>query len=259
MQIKLIYLIYWNNKRSMEKKWIIIIIVLILVFINIFFSLYAEHNSHKSYYFKNHANRYYKKKTNAKIIPSEYKLLKPDLNLFQDYINQNFEEEYEDFENYYFFNLEHPISADNKHCFNLLEKLMYCLSEDNFKNIKRTKCNRLLQKEMKELEKCQIDFNFDFDINDYSKKMEEIENNMFYLNFSSFEKYNKQIEEEESETQEIIIDNKEIETIIKDKKKKIVTKEYSNEDINKNEENLNKDCVEYGLSQDDILICTKYE
>ena len=155
--------------------------------------------------------------------------------------------------------MEHPISADNKHCFNLLEKLMYCLSEENFKNIKRTKCNRLLQKEMKELEKCQIDFNFDFDINDYSKKMEEIENNMFYLNFSSFEKYNKQIEEEESETQEIIIDNKEIETIIKDKKKKIVTKEYSNEDINKNEENLNKDCVEYGLSQDDTLICTKYE
>ena len=228
---------------------------MILILINIFFTLYVEKRNYKKYYLPRQPMQYFQKNKITKILPSEPKMLKNELNIFQDYLNHNIDGEY-DFEKYYFFNLDNPITSNNKYCFNLLEKLVYCLSEENMKNLKNLKCNKLIENEMEELEKCQIDFNFDFDINDYSQKIDNIENDIFYLNFSTFDKYNKEIEEEELETQDIIIDNEEIGAIIKDKKKMI--KADTNENIT-NEENSKKDCVEYGISNDEFLICTKYE
>ena len=230
-------------------------IVMILILINIFFTLYVEKRNYKKYYLPRQPMQYFQKNKITKILPSEPKMLKNELNIFQDYLNHNIDGDY-DFEKYYFFNLDNPITANNKYCFNLLEKLVYCLSEENMKNLKNSKCNKLIENEMEELEKCQIDFNFDFDINDYSQKIDNIENDIFYLNFSTFDKYNKEIEEEELETQDIIIDNEEIGAIIKDKKKMI--KADTKENIT-NEENSKKDCVEYGISNDEFLICTKYE
>lgn len=230
-------------------------IVMILILINIFFTLYVEKRNYKKYYLPRQPMQYFQKNKITKILPSEPKMLKNELNIFQDYLNHNIDGEY-DFEKYYFFNLDNPITSNNKYCFNLLEKLVYCLSEENMKNLKNSKCNKLIENEMEELEKCQIDFNFDFDINDYSQKIDNIENDIFYLNFSTFDKYNKEIEEEELETQDIIIDNEEIGAIIKDKKKMI--KADTKENIT-NEENSKKDCVEYGISNDEFLICTKYE
>ena len=230
-------------------------IVMILILINIFFTLYVEKRNYKKYYLPRQPMQYFQKNKITKILPSEPKMLKNELNIFQDYLNHNIDGEY-DFEKYYFFNLDNPITSNNKYCFNLLEKLVYCLSEENMKNLKNSKCNKLIENEMEELEKCQIDFNFDFDINDYSQKIDNIENDIFYLNFSTFDKYNKEIEEEELETQDIIIDNEEIGAIIKDKKKMI--KADTKENIT-NKENSKKDCVEYGISNDEFLICTKYE
>lgn len=230
-------------------------IVMILILINIFFTLYVEKRNYKKYYLPRQPMQYFQKNKITKTLPSEPKMLKNELNIFQDYLNHNIDGEY-DFEKYYFFNLDNPITSNNKYCFNLLEKLVYCLSEENMKNLKNSKCNKLIENEMEELEKCQIDFNFDFDINDYSQKIDNIENDIFYLNFSTFDKYNKEIEEEELETQDIIIDNEEIGAIIKDKKKMI--KADTKENIT-NEENSKKDCVEYGISNDEFLICTKYE
>ena len=230
-------------------------IVMILILINIFFTLYVEKRNYKKYYLPRQPMQYFQKNKITKILPSEPKMLKNELNIFQDYLNHNIDGEY-DFEKYYFFNLDNPITSNNKYCFNLLEKLVYCLSEENMKNLKNSKCNKLIENEMEELEKCQIDFNFDFDINDYSQKIDNIENDIFYLNFSTFDKYNKEIEEEELETQDIIIDNEEIGAIIKDKKKMI--KADTKENIT-NEENSKKDCIEYGISNDEFLICTKYE
>ena len=44
---------------------------------------------------------------------------------------------------------------------------------------------------------------------------------------------------------------------IREKNKNIIT--YSDNDANKSDENINKDCIEYGLSNEGLLICTKYE
>lgn len=240
----------------MWKKWMIII-VMIFIAINIFFSLYTEKNSYKKFYFQNNDFQYYKKNIMTKIIPSDNKILKSDLNLFQEYLNQNLEEG-EDLEKYFLFNFDESINSNNKHCLKLLEKLVNCLSEENFQSLKSIKCNSIIGEEMEELEKCQIDFNSDFDINDYTKQFEEKNNDIFYLNFSTFDKYNKELKEEEYKTQDIIIENKEIETINYNKKKYIINEDDNNEN-NKNNENLNKDCIEYGLSKDGLLICTKYE
>ena len=107
---------------------------------------------------------------------------------------------------------------------------------------------------MEELEKCTFDFNFDFDITDYSKKLEE---NILYLNFSNYGSDKNDNEgENDFETQEIIFENKEKDITINEKKKYIMNLEDYNI---KDEANQNKDCIEYGLSNDELLICTKFE
>ena len=122
--------------------------------------------------------------------------------------------------------------------------------------MKNSKCNKLFEKEIEELEKCTFDFNFDFDINDYTKRIEE---NIFYLNYSDTEN-NKNVNEEENdfETQEIIFENKEKDITFQEKRVYYMDMEDIEDNI-KSKENQNKDCVEYGLSLDEYLICTKYE
>ena len=239
----------------MVKKLVIIIAIILFVSINIFFSLYVERKNYKKNYKGSHTPQHLKKNTLTTIMPKQHKTLGQDLYLFKDYLMQNFEEEYGQ-ENYYFFDLDNPSlnENDNNYCKKIFEKFVFCLSEENFKNIKNSRCNKLFEKEMEELEKCTFDFNFDFDITDYSKKLEE---NILYLNFSNYGSDKNDNEgENDFETQEIIFENKEKDITINEKKKYIMNLEDYNI---KDETNQNKDCIEYGLSNDELLICTKFE
>ena len=235
----------------MVKKLIIIITIILFISINIFFSLYVERKNYKINYKGSHQ---FKKNSLTTIMPKQDKILGQDLYLFKDYLMQNFEEEY-DQDNYYYFDLDNPSmnNNDNNYCKSIFEKFVFCLSEENFKNLKHSKCNKLFEKEMEELEKCTFDFNFDFDINDYTKKIED----NIYLNFSNYDNdKNYNDEENDFETQDIIFENKEKDITFHEKKKYIMNLE---DNRNKDEANQNKDCIEYGLSNDELLICTKYE
>ena len=54
-----------------------------------------------------------------------------------------------------------------------------------------------------------------------------------------------------------IFELRESDSIIKNKNKN--EKMLALDDNETKNENMNKDCIEYGLSNDEILICTKYE
>jgi hypothetical protein len=241
----------------MVKKWTIIITIILFISINIFFSLYVERKNYKINYKGRRSHHHFKQNTLTTTLPKQYKKISgQELYLFKDYLLQNFEEEYGQ-EDFYLFDLDNPSNIDdNNYCKNIFEKFVYCLSEENFKNLKNSKCNKLFEKEIEELEKCTFDFNFDFDINDYTKRIEE---NIFYLNYSDTEN-NKNFNEEENdfETQEIIFENKEKDITFQEKRVYYMDMEDIEENI-KSKENQNKDCVEYGLSLDEYLICTKYE
>ena len=136
------------------------------------------------------------------------------------------------------------------------------MTEENFKNIKETKCNKLVDKEIEELEKCQIEFNSDFDSYDYSQNFD---NNIVYFNFSDHDNENGNdnynAEDDEELDKEKFLKLLEEDSYIKDKNINIISSENSNiinNNIN-NDDYLNKDCIEYGLSKDGFIICTKYE
>ena len=239
----------------MKKRWIIIIMIILFIAINIFFSLYKDQINYKSNYKGKFFPKYYKKNRKNKFIKSQNKMMSQNLHLFKDYLIQNFDVNYEN-DKFYFFDLNNQENDfDNDYCKKIFEKFIFCLNEENFKYSNNAKCNKILDNEIEELEKCTFDFNLDFDINDYYKKFEE---NILYLNFSYNNDFiNVDKEENKLENRELFLENKENDMDIQKKNKKIIT--YSDNDANKSDENINKDCIEYGLSNEGLLICTKYE
>ena len=235
----------------MVKKTTIISIIAILVLVNIFLSFYKSRRNYHRYY-ENKLPSKYKKHTLTSLGSSEQKEIGY---LFQEHLRQAFKEEYKyDFDRIYYLNPDNPFYNTDNYCMNLLQKFVFCLAKENLKNLKNSKCNQLLEKEFEQLEKCQIDFNFDFDITDYTQNFDD---NIIYFNLTNFDNVNVKFEEEEEfEKLEKIFELKEGDLIIKKKNEKVIGLD---DNKTNNDEHLNKDCIEYGLSNDEILICTKYE
>ena len=237
----------------MVKKTAIISVIAILVLVNIFLSFYKSRKNYHRYYDNKKPSKY-KKHTLTSLVSPEQKEIGY---FFQEHIRKALKEQYKyDFDHIYYLNQDNPFYGTDNYCMNLLHKFVYCLAKENLKNIQTSKCNQLLEKEIEQLEKCQIDFNFDFDINDYSQNFDD---NIIYFNLTNFDNINDKFEEEEEfEKLDKIFELKESDLIInkKNKKEKMLALD---DNETKNNENLNKDCIEYGLSNDEILICTKYE
>ena len=85
-----------------------------------------------------------------------------------------------------------------------------------------------------------------------------MEENILYLNFSYYNDFiNDDKEDDEMENRELLFENNENDMNFHEKSKYIMA--YDDNYNNKNDENMNKDCIEYGLSKEEYLICTKYE
>ena len=237
----------------MMKKTAIILIIVILAFVNVFLSFYKGIRNTNGYYDKQLPNNY-QKHSIATMVPHKQKELGY---FFKEKIRQALKEEYKyDFDHIYYINPDSPFYNENNYCMNLLQKFVYCLAKENIKNFKNSKCNHLLEKEIEQLEKCQIDFNFDFDTTDYTQNFND---NIIYFNLTSYDNINdndKFEEEEDFEKLEKIFELKENDYIIKKKNEKLIGLE---EKKTSDDEHLNKDCIEYGLSNDEFIICTKYE
>lgn len=230
----------------MVKKLATIITVVLLILVNIFLSFYIERSNYSGYYEEDNMPQNIKKNTITTIIPGKNLELG---NFYQDFLRHNLKEEI-DFDNFFYYDIDNHFHIKNNYCLSLFQKFVFCLAEENLKNLKNSKCNKLIEKEIEQLEKCQIDFNFDFDTVDYTKNPDK---NIVYFNLSNYDNnYDNDNIDDELEFDEL----KEKEYIInKNKNENIISFE---EKYVKND-NLNKDCIEYGLSKDDVLICTKYE
>ncbi len=232
----------------MKKIYAIIAITLILLIINICLTLYINTDD---YYEENYLSHYYKLKNMPTIIPFEYEEPDYDYNYSDD--------------DYYYPNMDEtsntPLFNNNKYntsykalnyCYSLLNELVNCLSAENERNYK---CQRLIDKKMKELEKCEM-------INS-NNSIQNMKNNIIHFNIP-FEEMNTNIEEE-FEDEKIFNTLNEFsnndETKEKEEDEKTENNALSlideNKDDNVNYTNL--DCVEYGLSNDEHIICTKYE
>ena len=238
----------------MVKKTAIISIISILVLVNIFLSFYKSRKNYHRYY-NNKLPSKYKKNSLTSLVSPEQKEIGY---FFQEQIKKALKEEYKyDFDHIYYLNQDNPFYGTDSYCMNLLQQFVYCLAKENLKNLQKSKCNELLEKEIEQLEKCQIDFNFDFDITDYTQNFD---NNIIYFNLTNFDNINdndKFEEEEDFEKLDKIFELRESDSIIKNKNKN--EKMLALDDNETKNENMNKDCIEYGLSNDEILICTKYE
>ena len=235
----------------MVKKTAIISVIAILVLVNIFLSFYKSRKSYHRYYDNKLPSKFKKHSLTSLVSPDQKEIGY----FFQEYIRKTLKEEYKyDVDHIYYLNQDNPFYGTDNYCMNLLQKFVYCLAKENMKNVQTSKCNQLLEKEIEQLEKCQIDFNFDFDITDYTQNFD---NNIIYFNLTNFGNINDKFEEEEEfEKLDKIFELKESDLIIKNKNEKMLGFE---DNKTKNDENMNKDCVEYGLSNDEFLICTKYE
>ena len=235
----------------MVKKTAIISVIAVLVLVNIFLSFYKNRKSYHRYYDTKLPSKF-KKHTLTSLVSPDQKEIGY---FFQEQIRKVLKEQYKyDFEHIYYLNQDNPFFRTNNYCMNLLQKFVYCLAKENLKNVQISKCNQLLEKEIEQLEKCQIDFNFDFDITDYTQNYDD---NIIYFNLTNFDNVNGKFEEEEEfEKLEKIFELKEGDFIIKKKNENVIGLD---DNKTNNDEHLNKDCIEYGLSNDEILICTKYE
>ena len=237
----------------MVKKTAIISVIAILVLVNIFLSFYKSRKNYHSDY-DNKLPSKFKKHTLTSLVSPDQKEIGY---FFQEHLRKALKEEYKyDIDHIYYLNQDNPFYGTDNYCINLLQKFVYCLAKENLKTVQASKCNQLLEKEIEQLEKCQIDFNFDFDITDYTQNFD---NNIIYFNLTNFDNINDKFEEEEEfEKLDKIFEFKENDLIIKNKNKNEKMLGFE-DNKTKNDENMNKDCIEYGLSNDEILICTKYE
>jgi len=234
---------------SKDKIYSTIVLILILLSISIVFSLYFKNN--KEHYLENYLSHYYKLKNMPTIIPFEF--WKPNYISEEEY-EFDFDDEVENENDNYYKNknvIELPVlfnydeSDENlTFCYSLLAEFIFCLSPDNEDS---PKCKNLIIEKLNELKRCDI-------INT---------NNLKKLNhYKSFDVSIANDDENTDKQEEFKLD-KEI-NLIKDKiedngqlsknNKKILTNKTIKEKIDGN-----KDCVEYGLTQDEHIICKKYE
>ena len=225
-----------------------IVLILIIISISIGFSLFLRNN--KELYHENNISHYSKLKNTPTIIPFE--LREPNYESEGEY---DFEAEEED-ENDNFNKknkgvIEFPVlfnyNDNDKNlnfCYSLLGEFLFCLSQDNEIN---PKCENLISENYNELKKCDI-----INLNNL-KKLKNYKNLNILLPKDE-ETTEKQVELKQD--QELnLIEEKIEDDEQKNKNDKIIIK---NETI-KEKINENKDCVEYGLTQDEFIICRKYE
>ena len=232
----------------MKKIYAIIALTIILLVINICLTLYI--NNDDQYYEANYLSHYYKLKNMPTIIPIEYEEPEYEYDEVEEYYFQNME----DIENNLLLNNNIKFNDSNNKFFNfcylLLNEFLFCLSPENDKNYK---CKKLFYEKLNELEKCDIiNFNnsknskkefifFNFPKEVYTDVEDEFEKEKKYKEKSEFSLKNDEENEDED----------------KEKNKKQIL--LYNPKNNIKNENANKDCVEYGLTKDDHIICTKYE
>ena len=233
----------------MKKIYAIISITLILLIINIYLTVYINTDD---YYGENYLSHYYKLKNMPTIIPFEFEESDYEYNYADnDYYYPNIEEtDNAPFFNYNKYNTSYKTL---NYCYSLLNEFVKCLSAENEKNYK---CQKLFDEKMKELEKCEM-------IN-FNNSIQNMQNNIIHFKLP-FEEINYNIEEE-FEDEKKFNDINEFSTLneIKEKKEeeKMEINALSLIDENKDDKNINYsnlDCVEYGLSNDEHIICTKYE
>jgi hypothetical protein len=230
----------------MKKIYAIIALTIILLVINICLTLYI--NNDAQYYEANYLSHYYKLKNMPTIIPIEYEEPEYEYDEVEEYYFQNME----DIENNLLLNNNIKFNDSNNKlfnfCYSLLNEFLFCLSPENDKNYK---CKKLFYEKLNELEKCDIiNFNnsknskkefifFNFPKEVYTDVEDEFEKEKKYKEKSEFSlKKDEENEDEEKSKKQILL--------------------YNPKNNVKNE-NANKDCVEYGLTKDDLIICTKYE
>ena len=230
----------------MKKIYLIIALTIILLIINILLSLYIDNDD--EYYEENYLSHYYKLKNMPTIIPFE----------FEEPIY-----EYEDDDYFYYQNVDdiefpklynYKYNNSNKYlnyCYSLLSQFLACLSAENENSFK---CQNLFYEKLNELEKCDIinfnnsmrnykknliNFNFNFEGEDmYKDIQDDFQKEKIFNGIEDFSlKLNGEIEDDEKDNNQIALFQ-------------------GNFDENPNK---NKDCVEYGLTEDDYIICTKYE
>ena len=232
----------------MSKNTIYTTIVLILIVFSIIidFSLYWRNN--KEHYHENYLSHYYKLKKIPTKIPFEFR--EPNYDSEGEYDFQAEEEDEND--NYNKKDvIEFPVlfnfndSDKNLNiCYSLLAEFIFCLSPDNENN---TKCENLIIEKSNELKRCDI-----INLNNLKK----------LKNYKNLDVLLPKDEETTEKQTELKLDQKL--NLIKEKIEDNEQKNKNNKSTIKNETikekiNGNKDCIEYGLTQDEHIICTKYE
>ena len=231
---------------SMDTIYTTFILILIVLSFSIGFSLYLRNN--KENYHENYLSHYYKLKNMPIIIPHEFR--DPNYESKGEY-DFNDEEEDEN-DNYYKKNIiEFPVlfnfndsDKNLNFCYSLLAEFIFCLSPDNENN---PKCENLIIEKSNELKRCDI-----INLNNL-KKLKNYKNLDTLL----------PKDEETTEKQAELKLNQEL-NLIKEKIEDNEQKNKNNNSTIKNETikekiNGNKDCIEYGLTQDEHIICIKYE
>jgi hypothetical protein len=231
---------------SMDTIYTTFILLLIVLSFSIGFSLYLRNN--KENYHENYLSHYYKLKNMPIIIPHEFR--EPNYESKGEY-DFNDEEEDENDNNYKKDVIEFPVlfnyNGNDKNlnfCYSLLAEFIFCLSPDNENN---PKCENLIFEKSNELKRCDI-----INLNNLKK----------LKNYKNLDVLLPKDEETTEKQTELKLDQKL--NLIKEKIEDNEQKNKNNKSTIKNETikekiNGNKDCIEYGLTQDEHIICTKYE
>jgi hypothetical protein len=182
------------------------------------------------------------------IIPREFR--EPNYESKGEY-DFNDEEEDENDNNYKKDVIEFPVlfnyNGNDKNlnfCYSLLAEFIFCLSPDNENN---PKCENLIFEKSNELKRCDI-----INLNNLKK----------LKNYKNLDVLLPKDEETTEKQTELKLDQKL--NLIKEKIEDNGQKNKNNKSTIKNETikekiNGNKDCIEYGLTQDEHIICKKYE
>ena len=232
---------------SKDKIYTTIVLILILISISVGFSLYLRNN--KEQYHGNYLSHYYELKNMPTIIPFEFG--EPHYESKGEY---EFGTEDEDENDNYYKNMdviEFPVlfnfNESDKNlnfCYSLLAEFIFCLSSDNENN---PKCENLIFEKSNELKRCDI-----INLNNLKK----------LKNYKNFDFLLPRVGETTDKQAELKLDQKL--NLIKEKIEDNEQKNKNNKSIITNETikdkiDGNKDCVEYGLTQDEHIICRKYE
>ncbi len=232
---------------SKDKIYSTIVLILVLLSISVGFSLYLKNN--KEHYHENYLSHYYELKNMPTIIPFEFGELnyKPEDEYELDFDDEDENDNYYKNKNVIEFPVLFNYNDSDKNlnfCYSLLAEFIFCLSPDNENS---PKCENLIFEKSNELKRCDI-------IN-----MNNLKKLNYYKNFDASlsndeENTDKQAEFKLDKKINLIKDKIEDNEQISKNNKKVLT----NESI-KEETHGNKDCVEYGLTQDEHIICRKFE